>query len=532
MKTKRNGQFLEKIRAAFADLDIAKSGDGQTRDEREYKKLDLCEVLNAHCKPNRIIHTSNGIQPIWFLKNTDISKEYQERYVNAINGIIEWSKGNGAMGDAVKDTARILRVPGYNHMKEEPYMVWYQDNEVPPYDLGEIEQAFPFQAEKKYDHESPKDIKLDLISLEIDNLDFQDLIIRAFGSTGRSASFDKQGRLILDGRLTGTFQGKNGDRNYLASSSHEPYQGNRITAVADILSVTNKEARKWIVDTYNMSLTGLMQAKEKIKPKKDYLPYTWGTANLDENFWPVKRGQYIVLFGEQNSGKTAYSFDLARKNAELGHKVLFLSLEMSTDEVYERVGLEYAGYTQTEVRLNQYPESKKDMFEKKIAELKGIKLLELFGFPAGVPATTESIIRLIEEKKPDLVIVDNLDKVQVDKLKPNDRHEFVSGEFLTYCKNSGPPIILIHHTRKKSGSSSIEIRGLDEMRGSGKISDDAYYVVQVSRSMEEDSAEVEKAQLKVFQMKNRMSGQTCLKTIYHHGGSFYDQFVPSNYLTT
>ena len=39
VKTKRNTPFLKKLRFVFADLDIAKSGDGQTREQKTERKL-------------------------------------------------------------------------------------------------------------------------------------------------------------------------------------------------------------------------------------------------------------------------------------------------------------------------------------------------------------------------------------------------------------------------------------------------------------------------------------------------------------
>ena len=111
-----------------------------------------------------------------------------------------------------------------------------------------MEEAFPYEEKVTVQAPAENNYKKNDVSLEIDRLDFQELIIRAFASVGRTASFDAQKRLTLDGRLTGTHQGKTGDGDFLASSSHEPFTGNRITATSDILGITNKEARAWIVE--------------------------------------------------------------------------------------------------------------------------------------------------------------------------------------------------------------------------------------------------------------------------------------------
>ena len=45
VKTKRNIQFLNKLRYVFADLDIAKKGDGKTREEKDGIKYKVLEEL-------------------------------------------------------------------------------------------------------------------------------------------------------------------------------------------------------------------------------------------------------------------------------------------------------------------------------------------------------------------------------------------------------------------------------------------------------------------------------------------------------
>jgi len=84
-----------------------------------------------------------------------------------------------------------------------------------------VESYIPKQ--ENYEKKINNDVEKIRQIQEIENLDFQQVIIKAFGAVGRSASFDSKARLILDGRLTGTFQGKKDDKDYLASTSHEPF---------------------------------------------------------------------------------------------------------------------------------------------------------------------------------------------------------------------------------------------------------------------------------------------------------------------
>jgi len=58
-KTMRNIPYLKKINAVLADLDIAKSGDGMTREDKQIKKDELLQAIVSYCEPTYIIDTSN-----------------------------------------------------------------------------------------------------------------------------------------------------------------------------------------------------------------------------------------------------------------------------------------------------------------------------------------------------------------------------------------------------------------------------------------------------------------------------------------
>jgi hypothetical protein len=146
-KNPRQDKYCQRLRYVYGDLDIAKAGDGQTREQREAKKKTVLDALIAKCPPTMVIGTSNGLQPLWKIKDGILSNK--EKYVNAIKGVIEWSKQFGCKADSVFDTARILRHPGFFHQKEEPFMceLIYQSDKI--YSIDELRNIFPFEEEVK-----------------------------------------------------------------------------------------------------------------------------------------------------------------------------------------------------------------------------------------------------------------------------------------------------------------------------------------------------------------------------------------------
>ena len=289
--TKRNKEFLKKLRFVYADLDIAKTWEWISRQEKESRKNILKKALLEKCPPSFIIDTSNWIQPMWKINEESTSQETQKKYRQTIEWIIDRSRDYWWAWDAVKDVTRIMRVPWYYHMKEEPYMVTVSNKTEKEYDLDYLFKAFPKTKVEDVDY---KPVNINSPSKqydEIDRIDFQEIIIRAFSYVGRSASFDRSWRLILDGRLTWTFQWRNKDRRYLASTSHEPFVWNAITAVADIINGSKKDAYARLIDEFDIPSYTEKKAKEKTKEEEKEMK-----ENIKENYQHINSSEKFYLW--------------------------------------------------------------------------------------------------------------------------------------------------------------------------------------------------------------------------------------------
>jgi hypothetical protein len=446
----RKEENLFTLNSVFADLDVAKEGDGKSDyDKGEFKKKIISALL-SHVIPNYIVYTKNGIQ-VFYLIDCELTDENKKKYRLIENGLIEWCKQYGSAGDNVKDFVRVLRVPGFYHMKNknDKYLIKaYKTEFNERYKLDFLLDKFPY---------TEPNIVSNTISIDsskfaddprfrmIDEIPFQEIITKAFLSMGRAAEFDNELRLILDGRLTGTHQGKhenldqyNPNQRYLASDSHEPFVGNTITVISKIKNISPSESFKWLCEEFNIPSYSELKEKEISKSicdkfdKIDYndidpidmiidKPYTWGTSELDINLPPIERHHFILLAGKSSAGKTAFAFDMAIKNATDGHKVFFLSLEMTTSEVIKRVSASYAGITKVEWRTRSISNDKYKKYIQKRDEILSIKNLFLVGLPRGVEANIDNLKILINKKGKDydLIIIDNLGLVSRGRMNEN-----------------------------------------------------------------------------------------------------------------
>jgi hypothetical protein len=247
-------EYLLKINTLFADLDVAKTDDGQLQEEIEIKKNNLISALRElHLQPSAIVSTRNGLQPYWYIDLDEISAEVVERCERVIKGISQWATKFGSLGDPVHDIVHLLRVPNFNHHKKEPYMVHIVSENDAVFTLAELETAFPYTEpiKTKRIEQSGNEAGGDLIE-QVNKLDIRDVAIRAWEHKGSTASFDKNNHLIVDGVVTATFANREGGNFIATSSSEYPADGNAVTYVAETLDISTKEAFRWIVTSFDL----------------------------------------------------------------------------------------------------------------------------------------------------------------------------------------------------------------------------------------------------------------------------------------
>lgn len=248
--------------------------------------------------------------------------------------------------------------------------------------------------------------------------------------------------------------------------------------------------------------------------------YTWGTNGLDKKLAIIKRGNFIIVGAKRNSGKTTYTFDLAMKNALLGHKVLYISLEMTEEKIISDFARKYAGINIEEEYFYAIPENKEFAYKRKTKEIKEIENLFFRGMRRGQGTSWNDILKLFSEfKELDLIIIDNLDLIEGEKGEHDiDRQKRVTKQIMNFTEEKNIPIILIHHHRKTGGND----HGSDELAGSGKIADNADIILKISRNTNTDSVYPEKYLSRIYQQKGRGYGEAA-ESIYFIKGSFVDE---------
>lgn len=197
-----------------------------------------------------------------------------------------------------------------------------------------------------------------------------------------------------------------------------------------------------------------------------------GLETLDNKIAGLRIGNVSVLGAEPSTGKTAFALNVALEAWKQGKKVLIFSLEMSKEQMLDRmisnyIELDYrdiSNKTLTEKHLGWY-----DSTARKLAEGNRLYIIDTCYL-------VEDMQSYIAEVKPDLVIVDFLQfcrtLAKIDTTA--DRLEHIMGDFkrtakLDYCKCH---IMLLSQPSRQAtreGASMFALKGSSGIEQGGDL---------------------------------------------------------------
>ncbi len=204
-----------------------------------------------------------------------------------------------------------------------------------------------------------------------------------------------------------------------------------------------------------------------------------------------------VVMAETNNGKSLWMQNFAVKSADMGHNVLYVTLEMSERKVMKRLGA-----MRLKIPINDYDKLSKDteMIKKKIAALSksdgaGGDLFErkvgkiITKFWAAGTATVsdfDNYLQKLKEKKDikiDLVIVDYITLVTAGKTAAAD-NLYTKGKFLAEAlralgaKYKCPVITGVQVAKDAWNSSDITLESVPESKAIAETADTFFAIIR------------------------------------------------------
>ena len=526
---RRKEENITELKWAFVDMDIG-------------TKAEMMEkVRSSPLKPSMIIESKRSYH-LYF--RADISKS---KWSQIINGLIDFFDGDIAL----KSMNEVLRVPGFYHLKnpDSPFLIRIEEINAVKYTEQQLIDSFPHKPFEQTFKAQYGD-KLE----KVKNIPIKD-VLQKLGADVRGNQIFEEGKqtsmqINISGNYVNRFSGKKGS-------------GSTIDAAMYFKNIDVAEAIVWLKKEFGIlddstwrgkpennkakdkaslveSSIEILEASNYIEEAKTYItsdrsPFTWGTQSLDNTFSPIERGHEIVLGGETGIGKTVFSFFMALQNARLGLRVLYISLEMSNLSLLTRYAREKAKIYMNEWKEKKIPEYKQKIFDEALGSVP--KNLKLPKFNGNIERTTALVREFMAQNKYDIIFLDNLGFLDSEEGRTEtEKQRFISRDLVDICRGANGVLVVIHHYRK--GNSNLP-RSLNDLMGSGKISHDTAYVVQVWRKRkideitekegykknENETKPIDPSELAVIVQKDRSWGREDSVIVHYHEGEFYD-FLP------
>ena len=282
----------------------------------------------------------------------------------------------------------------------------------------------------------------------------------------------------------------------------------------DLQSFIDDEKNNIFIKSYVDKSKGVLQGfiKNIGMPKQRI---NLGLSTLDKVTGGLRIPSVTMLGAYPSVGKTAFALNIS---AHQKQSVVFFSLEMSSEMIYERLisstkKIDYNLFSRQEFALEE---------QKKIAQAgEELRNKQFYVFDDIYDVEGQSAV--IANIKPKLVVVDYVQKVKTNKKAENRRNEidYISGMYKQIAKHNNCAIILLSQLSR--GADGRQNPTMSSLKESGALEADGDYVAILHRPyvVSKDNPEITPEQAYILIDKNKFGNTGKLDLIFN---GKYQQF--------
>lgn len=471
---KRNRDSVKFIQTWICDID-------------EWTKEQQLELIKkAPIKPSLVVESNHWFH-LYYLADKNLTVEEYENGNWWLKNYYSWDP------KVCKDTARVLRIPWYYHMKWEPIMVKYR-RDLSSHDVYSVEkmtESFPNQTDttpwrvkqreaynrqlKDNDSFRAKASELNSRSM-LEELSWTWWLGWDVITFKRNSNWTEQ--IYCNGKSTGCWI----DNKDLIWSSDggwptwiqwlKWYGVVNWSELAKELKNKHPELEEKKVEKLDMSK---LIYNASIVPKLERPSFTWWNKELDNEMWKLSKWQLIILCWETWAWKTTFATFMARKNQNCCYYVL----EDRVENIAMRYAMKYAGITKEEYNEWSWWENKQKLYEEWYLRFvnRDLELVDIW-HKITIDSLIDSMNQMVEKGK-EMFFIDNLWFIVGNWDNEATQTADASSKLVSFCLEKNVCIILLHHFKKKGKAS--DVRDIWQMRWSGKLGDDSFMVVEYIR---------------------------------------------------
>lgn len=260
-----------------------------------------------------------------------------------------------------------------------------------------------------------------------------------------------------------------------------------------LFAVTEKRISSDFVSIRDLADQAYAEIVEMADRKSHMVGVPTGFEDVDKLFHGFRGGDLVILAARPGVGKTSFALNLAVNSAKAGVSVAFLSLEMSSMQLMQRILCAEAAVNLSRLRSGAATEEN----WKAIVNASSV-LADLDFYIDDTPSLSILELRAkarreLRDKKQGLIVVDYLQLMQPPRQRSDGNRATevaeISRGLKILAKEMNMPVIALSQL-----SRQVEMRGnrrpmLSDLRESGSIEQDADIVMFIDRSTTEEEAE-------------------------------------------
>jgi replicative DNA helicase len=217
----------------------------------------------------------------------------------------------------------------------------------------------------------------------------------------------------------------------------------------------------------------------------------WGFHTIDTHNGGLYPQRVTILAGHSGSGKTTIALSIIRNVCKAGKRVVFLSIEMTADDIMQEFMTMETGLWRSKMRIGKLTTQEWQTFYKGKNEIASWKLDILDTLPRNSPAAIRrNLKRLQAHNHVDLLVIDGLWLTEDDdafgNLKSWEVLQRNIRKFVRMAKDLHIPILLLHQYGE--GYNNVDKPTLNTLMGGQAIHNDPHEVFALWRKKGEEKS--------------------------------------------
>jgi replicative DNA helicase len=291
-----------------------------------------------------------------------------------------------------------------------------------------------------------------------------------------------------------------------------------MTAEEMIFELAKKGTDSGLVALAPVAAKSLVTITKRYESPEQFQGTKTGFYRLDRLTNGFHGGELIILAARPGVGKSALAMNMAEMMAKQGKHVAIFSLEMSNEQLVERLLSSMSGVPMSDIKSGRLSDAKEDIKKLDLAYATISNSMNLYGDdnPNNSVAQMRSECRRLKaQNKLDMVIIDYIGLMQ-DKEVRRDGRQFevasISRGLKIMAKELNVPVMALSQLKRDAAIRNIKSKedkttpdikpDLTDLRESGAIEQDADIVLFIHRNNSSDEGEVRDYTLVIAKHRN------------------------------